>query len=118
MLQFRKQPPLLQSGGRFRRPQRLAQDQGFGFVHLPNRRVHRIASQLAQGGNALVAVNYPVVLRLISDGNHHDRYLLSRRGQRSQQLSFTLGAAHPQVFERKIQLVQLKLHGDCPRSVS
>jgi hypothetical protein len=55
------------------------------------------------------------VVRLLAGGYDHDRDLLTRSRQRSQQSSLPLGTSHPQVFETKIELVKLQVHGDCPR---
>lgn len=67
-------------------------------------------AQPTQGGNAFEAVDYLVPIRLARDRNDHDRHLLSRFGQRRQQLSLPLGMPRPQMFVSQVQLVELEIH--------
>lgn len=117
LFEFRQQPALLQGGFAFRCPQRLAQQERFGLVHLPHRRAHRVAAQPPQRRNPLVAVDDQVPVRGVPDSHNHNRYLLARGRQRSQKSSLTVRPPHPQMFETEIKLVEFQIHIGCPHSM-
>lgn len=93
LLQFRKQPTLLERRLLLRQAHRPVQHQRLGFAHVPNGRLYRVAPQLLQCRHALVAVDDLIPVRLIFKGDNHDRRLLSRCGQRCQQSPLPLPIA-------------------------
>ena len=80
LLKFRQQPAFFQSAVPFRPAQRAIQHQGFGFAQGPDHGFDRIAAELFQSGDALIAVNDHIAIRLIRNGDHDDRCLLSCGG--------------------------------------
>ncbi len=115
LLQFLKQPALLQRRLGFGQAERAVQQQRFGLAHRPHGRFHRVAAQLLERGDALVAVDNQVTLRLIGNGDHHDRRLLARGGQRGQQPPLPARLADPQMLQAPVELVKLQLHGSLSR---
>ena len=114
LFEFHQQPALLQGGLAFRCPQRLAQQERFGLVHLPHGCTHRVAAQPPQSRDPLVTVDNQVAVRLVPDSHDHNRYLLARCRKRCQKSSLPVGTSYPQMLKTKIKLVKLKIHGDCP----
>jgi hypothetical protein len=114
LLQFRQQPAFFQRRRSFAHAQRTCQHQGLGFAQRPDQGLDRIAPQLLQRRDALVAVDHPVTIRLLRHGHHDDRRLLSRGGQRRQQAPLPLRAPHPQVLPAPVQLVKLQSHRSVP----
>jgi hypothetical protein len=110
-LHLRQQPTLFQRSLRLAEAQRTIQQQSLGFAHRPDHGFHRIAAQLLQGGDAFVAVDHQVAVRLAGGGDHHDGRLLAYVGQRGQESPLPLRTAHPQMLPAPIQLVKLQLHG-------
>jgi hypothetical protein len=108
LLEFRQQPAFFQSAVPFRPTQRAIQHQGFGFAQGPDHGLDRVSAELFQSGDALIAVNDQIVIRLIWNGGHDDRCLLSRGGQRGQQLPLPI--PHAQRFIPAIELVKFQLH--------
>ncbi|OLD81722.1 MAG: hypothetical protein AUF67_06925 [Acidobacteria bacterium 13_1_20CM_58_21] len=90
--------------------QRAVQHQSLDFVHRPDHRLNRVPPQLSESGDALVTVNDQIPIWVIRNGDDDDRGLLSRGGQRRQQLPLPLWIFHPQMFITAIQLVKLELH--------
>ena len=84
LLHLRQQPPLLQRGLVLGETQRPLQQQGLGFAHRPDHRLHRVPAQLLERRDALVAVDDQVAVRLAFGGHHYDRRLLPGFGQRGQ----------------------------------
>jgi hypothetical protein len=94
----------------FRPPQRTVQQESFGFAHRPQQRFHRVPAQLFEGGDALVAIDHQVAIRLAFYRHHHDRRLLARRDQRRQKSALPRRMAHPEMFAAPIELVKLQSH--------
>jgi hypothetical protein len=110
LLELRQQPAFFQSAVLFRPTQRAIQHQGFRFAQRPDHGLDRIAAELFQSHDALIPVNDQIAIRLIWNGDHDDRCLLSRGGQRGQQLPLPLPIPRPQKFIPAIQLVKFQLH--------
>lgn len=110
LLQFGKQPALFDRRLSFRQPHRPVQYQRLGFVHLPDRGVHRVPAQLLQCPNTLVAVDDQVTVRLVLYRHDDDRNLLPGAGQRCQQPPQLFRTADPQMLQSQIQLMKLQLH--------
>jgi hypothetical protein len=110
LLEFGQQPAFFQSAVPFRPAQRAIQHQGFGFAQGPDHGLDRVAAELFQSRDALITVNDHIAVRLIRNGDHDDRCLLSRGGQRRQQLPLPLWIAHAQRFIPAIELVKFQLH--------
>ena len=111
LLHLLKQPALFQRGLVLGPTQRAVQQQGFGFAHRPDHGFHRVAAQLLERRDALVAVDDHVTVRLALGRHHHDGRLLARFSQRGQQPPLPGRVAHPQVLPAPLQLVKLQLHG-------
>ncbi len=109
-LELGQQPALFQRRLLFGQPQRPVEHQGLSVTELPHRRAHRVVAEPAQGGDAFEAVDYLIAIRLARDRNDYDGHLLSRFGQRRQQLSLPLGMTRPQVFVAQVQLMELEIH--------
>ena len=121
LVQLRKQPSLFECCLSFGRAQGPVQNQRFGFIHVPNRRAYRVASETLQCSDPLVAVNDKKSIRLFRQGNDYDRNLLSPLSQRSQQTPFAVRPEHPKPLVTQIQLVKFQIHVDsslAPRSSS
>jgi hypothetical protein len=114
LLQLRQQPALFQRGLRFGPAQRAVQEQCLDFAQGPDHRFHRVPAQLLEGGQALVAINDQVAVRLAFDRHHHDRRLLPHFRQRGQQAPLPSWVANPQMLPTPIQLVKLQLHSSAP----
>lgn len=108
--QFRKQPALFERGLAFGETHRTIQYQGLGFAHRPDHRFHRVSAQFLQSRYPLEAVDNPIAIGLVRNRDHHDRRLLARGGQRSQQTPLPLGTVNPQMLVATIELVKLQLH--------
>jgi hypothetical protein len=113
-LEFRQQPAFFQSAVSFRPTQRAIQHQRFGFAQGPDYGFDRVAAELFQGRDALVAVDDHIAVGLVGDRHDDDGCLLSRGGQRGQQLSSPLQISRPQKFITAVQLMKLQLHPDSP----
>ena len=113
-LQFPQQPAFFQRGSAFRHAQRTIQHQRLGLAQRPNHGFDRVPTQPLQGGDALVAVDHQVTIRLFRDCHHDDRRLLSRAGQRRQQAPLPLRPPHSQVLPAPLQLVKLQSHRPFP----
>jgi len=109
-LHLRQQPALFQRRLEFTEPQRTIQQQGLGFAHRPAHRFHRVAAQLLERRDALVAVDDQITVRLAGGGYHYDGRLLAGVGQRCQQPPLPLGTAHAQILPAPVELVKLQLH--------
>lgn len=110
LLEFRQQPAFFQSAVPFRPTQRAIQHQGFRFAQGPDHGLDRVVAELFQSGDALIPVNDQIAIRLIWNGDHDDRCLLSRGGQRGQQLPLPMRIPHAQKFIPAIQLLKFQLH--------
>lgn len=117
LFEFREQPSLLQGSFSLRCAQGLAEQESLGFVHRPHGCAHSVTTQPPQGRYPLVAVDDQVAVRFVTDGHDDNRHLLTRSRKRSQKPSLPVGTSNAQVFESKIELVKLQIHGGCPRSV-
>jgi hypothetical protein len=78
LFQFSKQPALFQRRLGFGKPDRAIQHQGIGFAHVPDDGFHPVATQLLQGGDAVVTVDDLIPIGLACDGYDDNRRLLSR----------------------------------------
>lgn len=116
--EFGQQPALLKRALPLAHTQRLVQDQGLRFAHVPDRHTNGVPAQTPQRRYALVAVDDPVGRSLgIGGNNHHDRCLLTRCGQRGQQFPLPVGTAHAQVRVSHIELVKFHVHRPEPRTL-
>lgn len=117
LLQLRQQPALFQGAVGLRPTQRAVQHQSLDFAQRPEHRFDRVPAELLESRDALVTVDDQIVIWLIRHSDDHDRRLLSRSGQRSQQLPLPLWRPHPQRFITAVQLMKLELHlGSLDRS--
>lgn len=94
----------------FGHAQRSVKHQRLRIAQVPDRRAHLVLAEPAQGGDAFEAVDDLIVVGLPRDRDDDDRYLLSRFGQRRQQLLLALQMTRPQVFVSQVQLMELKIH--------
>jgi hypothetical protein len=118
LLEFRQQPAFFQSAVSFRPTQRAIQHQCFRFAQGPDHGFDRVSAELFQSCDALVTVNDQIVIGLLRSRDDHDRGLLSRGGQRGQQLLLPLRIPHSQMFVAAIELVKLQLHPGSSRGDS
>lgn len=107
-VQCPQQPCLLDRGFSLVRALRVKQKQGFRLAQVPQRRSHRVLSELPQGAHALEPVDDQIP-PWIRAGYHHDRDLLADLRQRAQQPALFLGPAHAQRLVAQIELVELQL---------
>ena len=84
--------------------QRTFEDQRFGFAHLPHDRIDRVAPQLLERGEALVAVDDQVAAGAFDDD---DGRLLTGFSQRGQQPPLAGRMSNPEVFQTAVQLMKL-----------
>lgn len=75
LLQFLKQPALLQRRLLFGKTHRTIQHQSVRFVHVPDDDFHRVPAQLLESRHAFVAIDHQITVRHRDDD---DRRLLSR----------------------------------------
>ena len=109
LLQFCQQPALFQCGFVFAQTQRTIQQQCLGFTHRPDHCLHCVSTQLPERRDALVPINHHITVWL-NTRDHHNRYLLSRFGQRGKQPSLPSRMACPQVLPPPVELVKLQSH--------
>ncbi len=109
-LQLRQQPAFLQRRLALPPVQRTVQHHRLGLGHRPDHCLDRVAAELLNRRDTLVAVDHQVTVRLTVQGHHHDRRLLAIGGQRGQQLALPVRAAHPQSFPAPVELVKFQLH--------
>jgi hypothetical protein len=64
-----------------------------------------------QSGHPLVTVNDQIAIGLVGYSDNHNRCLLARRGERSQQSPLLFGMLHPQMLPGPIELMKLQSHG-------
>ncbi len=107
-----KQPPLLQRRLRFRETHGPVQQQCFGFTHRPDHGLDRVAAELFESCDPLVAVDDQVTVGFSVHGDHDNRRLLPGFRQRCQQPSLPLRIPNPQMLITAVELVKLQLH--CP----
>ena len=81
--------------------------QCIGLAHGPSHRVHRIAAQLLQSCDALVAVDYQIA---VCDRHHHDGRLLTGCGERSQQPTVPVVGVHAEMLPAAVELMKLQSH--------
>lgn len=110
LLQLRQQPAFFQGAVWLRPTQRTVQHQSLDFAQRPEHRFNRVPAQLLESRDALVTVDDQITIWLIRHSDDHDRGLLSRSGQRSQQLPLPLWIPHSQMFVAAIELVKLQSH--------
>lgn len=107
-MQLREQPALFQRRLRFGLAQRAVEDQGFRFVHRPDRGLDGVATQAPQSAHTLVPVDHHEAVRL-AGRHHHDGDLLASLGQRPEQPSLLLRPPHPQSLVAQVELVELQI---------
>jgi hypothetical protein len=105
-LHLLKQPALLQRRLRRAHAQRPLQHQRVGFAHFPDNGGDRIAAQLLERGDALVAVDDQIAATGFNDD---DRRLLARFSQRGDQPPLARRMPHPEAFQAAVQLMKLQL---------
>jgi hypothetical protein len=106
--QFRQQPALFESGFMFGETKRAVEDQGVGFAHRPDHGVHRVAAQLAQRGEAFVAVDDEEAFAV---GYYDDRRLLAGFGERGKEATMAFRVVHTEMLTGPVELVKFQLHG-------
>jgi len=109
-----KQPSLFERCFSFRCTRRPVQNQRFGFIHVPNRRAHRVPTETLQCSNPFVAVDDQESVWFVSQGNDHNRNLLASFGERSQQTPFAVRPAHPKPLVTQIELMKFQFHSPLP----
>jgi hypothetical protein len=86
--------------------QRMHKQQCFGLAHrVQNQCVDRIAPQLFERGDALVAVDHQILVSLLDDD---DGRLLAGFSQRRQQLPVPRPVADPEMLQAEVQLMKLE----------
>ncbi len=101
-----QQPALFERAGRFTHDERTLQHQGVGFTHGPHHRLDRVAAQLLESGDALVAVDDQIAAALF---DHDDWCLLTGFSQRGNQPPLARGMAEAEIFQAAVQLMKLQL---------
>ncbi len=86
--------------------QRSFEHQRLGFAHLPHHGVHRVAAQLLERGDSLVAVDDQVAAAGFDDD---DGRLLAGFSQRCDQPPLACRMPHPEVFQTAVQLMKFQL---------
>jgi hypothetical protein len=94
LFQLGEQPAFFQGTLAFRPVQRAIQHQGPHFVERPDHRLDRVSAELFESGDAFVAIDDQIAMRLIRKSDNDDRRLLSCSCQRRQQLSLPLRIPH------------------------
>ena len=105
-LHLLKQPTLFQRAIRFSHPQRALQHQRVGFAHLPHHGLDRIAAQLLERGQTLVAINDQIAAAGFDD---NDRRLLTGFSERGNQPPLAYRMPHPKAFQAAVQLMKFQL---------
>jgi hypothetical protein len=82
LLEFGQQPAFFQRRLAFGQVDRTVQHHSVGLGHRPHYCLDRVAPQLLERRDALVAVDDQIAVRLAGHCHHHDRRLLSRCRQR------------------------------------
>ena len=103
----RQQPALFDRALRLAHPQRPVQRQRVGFAHLPDDGVDRVAAQLLERGDALVAVDDQIAAAIFDDD---DGRLLADLSQRSDQPTLARRMPYPEAFQAAVQLMKLQSH--------
>lgn len=111
LFQFLKQPTFFKRRRAFTETHRALQHQRISLTHRPDRRFHRVVTQLLQRRHALVAVDDQITIRIAGDPDDDDRRLLPRCGQRRQQSPLPIRMTHAQMFITAVELMKLQLHG-------
>jgi len=109
-MQLGQQPALFERRFSFRRALGPVQDQGCGFVHVPNRGAHRIVPEALQSPDPLVTVDDQEPVWLFRQANDDNGHLLPSVGQGRQQPPLALRTSHPKPFVAQIELMELKIH--------
>ena len=109
LMQRPQQPPLLERGVGRLAVEQLMEDERLRFAHRPADRVDRIAVQLPQAPDPLVAINDDVVAGVPLASHDDDRHLLAGLGDRRQQPPFARGLADPQRLVAQIQLMEFEV---------
>lgn len=76
-----EQPPLLDRRFRVRRAQSAIQKQSLRFAHVPYRRLDRVGAQPPHEAHPFMAVDQLIPARRFKQRHHHDRHLLTVRGE-------------------------------------
>ena len=110
LFHLRQQPALFQRAFLGTEAQRPRQHQRFGFAHRPHGGFHRVAAELFQRRDALMAVDHQIAVAVVRRNDYDDRRLLAAVSQRGQQPALAVRIAHPQVLPPPLQLVQFQAH--------
>ena len=113
LLHFAQQPALLQVRFLLAHTQRPVQQQRVGFAHWPHHSLDRVAPQLLERGDALVAVDNHVAAGLVRRRYHDNGRLLAAFSQRRDQPPLPLRVADSQMFPAPVELVKFQLHRTC-----
>jgi hypothetical protein len=108
LLEFCQQPAFFQSAVSFRPTQGTIQHQSFRFAQGPEHCFDRVSTEFFQSRDALITVDDQISVGLVGHRDNDDGGLLSRGGQRRQQLS--LWFPDSQKFITAVQLMKLELH--------
>ena len=105
-----EQPPLFDRGLRVRCAQSSIQKQRLRLAHVPYRGVDGVAAQSPQQARPLMAVNQLIPARRFKQRHHHDRRLLTVRGERREKPPLPLRPPKAQVLVPHVDLVKLQIH--------
>jgi hypothetical protein len=110
LLHLCQQPALFERAFLRAAPQRVGQQQSFGFAHRPDCGFDRVPSELFDCGHALVAIDHQVAFAVVIRNHHDDGRLLAAVSQRRQQPAMPVRIADSQMLPSTVQLVKLQLH--------
>ena len=108
--QLGEQPTLLKRRGAWSMGHLPLQHQRIARLHLPNQGLDRVVTQVAQGLDALVAVDDHIVILRLRLRHHHDRLLLAVLFQAEPQTALASAAVSAQRGIGHLQLVEFQLH--------
>jgi hypothetical protein len=94
LLQLGEQPAFFQGTLTFRPVERSIQHQSPHFVERPDHGLDCVSAELFESGDAFVAIDDQIAIRLIGNSDNDDRRLLSGSRQRRHQLSLPLRIPH------------------------
>lgn len=111
MLDLGEQPALLQGARGWGMVHLPLQDQGVGFLHLPDQGIDGVVSKTTQDLEAQMAVNDDVAILLVGVRDDDNRLLLTVLVHRRQKPALTLTATSTQLGVGRVELVELQFHG-------
>ena len=107
LFHLRQQPALFQRAFRRTEAHGSRQQQGVSFAHRPDDGIDRVAAELLERGDALMAVDDQIAFVCL---DHDDGCLLSTLSQRGQQVALAEPVARSQRRPAAVVLVKLQLH--------